>query len=93
MDFALILRCDPLILEERLRSKGWPETKIKENVGAEILDVIKVEAFEIMDKVYEIDTSNKSPEDIANAIEDIIDGKYEDPKIDWLDKYEYLLFQ
>ena len=92
VDFAVILRCDPLVLEERLGAKGWPEAKIKENVGAEILDVIKIEAFEVMDKVYEIDTTNKSSEDVADAIEGVMEGNYEEPKIDWLGKYEYLLF-
>ncbi|MEE9151883.1 MAG: NMP kinase, partial [Thermoplasmata archaeon] len=92
MDLAIILRCDPLVLEERLREKKWPEKKIRENVGAEILDVIKVEAFEVLDKVYEIDTTHKNSEEVTDAIEEIIEGNYEEPHIDWLDKYDYLLF-
>ena len=56
------------------------------------MDVIKIEAFDILDKVYEINTTHKSYEEVANTIEDIMDGIYEDPKIDWLNKYEYLLF-
>ncbi len=93
VDLAIILRCDPIVLKQRLKDKKWPQKKIKENVGAEILDVIKVEAFEVMDQVYEIDTTNKSSEEIADAIENIMEGNYEDPKIDWLGKYEYLLFE
>jgi adenylate kinase len=93
VDLAIILRCDPLVLEQRLKDKGWPQKKIKENVGAEILDVIKVEAFEVLDKVYEIDTTQRSSEEVVDTIEGITEGNYEDPKIDWLQKYEYLLFQ
>ena len=92
VDFVVILRCHPLVLEKRLKAKGWHEAKIRENVGAEILDVIKVEAFEVLDKVYEIDTTKKSPKEVADAIEEIIEGNYEEPHIDWLDKYDYLLF-
>ncbi|UCE39603.1 MAG: adenylate kinase family protein [Thermoplasmata archaeon] len=92
VDIAIILRCDPIVLEERLKRKGWPEAKIKENVGAEILDVIKVEAFEVVDKVYEIDTTSKTPLEVAKVCENILEGIYEEPKINWLDKYEHLLF-
>ncbi len=93
VDLAIILRCNPLELEQRLKGKEWPQKKIKENLGAEILDVIKVEAFEVLDKVYEIDTTQRSSDDVVDTIERIIEGNYEDPKVDWLKKYEYLLFQ
>lgn len=92
VDLIIILRCDPLVLRKRLKTKEWPEKKIKENVGAEILDVIKIEAYDIMDKVYEIDTTNKSTQEIAIAIIDILNGEYEEPQIKWLEKYDYLLF-
>lgn len=92
VDIVIILRCDPLVLEERLKDKGWPEKKIRENMGAEILDVIKVEALELRDEVYEIETTRRSAEEVADAIEGIINGNYEKPYIDWLDEYEYLLF-
>lgn len=92
VDFSIILRCDPLVLKERLKTKEWPEKKVKENIGAEILDVIKVEALENMDRVYEVDTTSSSPDEVADIIENIMKGIYEEPKINWLDKYEYLLF-
>lgn len=92
VDRAIILRCDPLELEQRLISNKWSDKKIKENVAAEILDAIKIEAYESMDCIFEVDTSGKSPEEIANAIEDILKGNYKQPKVDWLEKYEYLLF-
>jgi adenylate kinase len=91
VDFAIILRCDPLVLKQRLEVKGWPPKKIKENVGAEILDVIKVEAYEVLDTVYEIDTTSKTPEEVAAQIENILKGVYDEPEISWLEKYDYLL--
>ncbi|UCE72885.1 MAG: adenylate kinase family protein [Methanomassiliicoccales archaeon] len=93
VDYAIVLRCDPLILKKRLSAKGWSSTKIMENIQAEILDVIKVEAFELLDKIYEVDTTSKVPEEAADDILGIISGKYEEPHINWLEKYEYLLFE
>jgi len=92
VDLIIILRCDPLVLRKRLKAKDWPEKKIKENVEAEILDVIKVEAHDIIDKVYEIDTTNKSTQEIALVIIGILNGEYKEPQIKWLEKYDYLLF-
>jgi broad-specificity NMP kinase len=54
--------------------------------------VIKVEALENMDLVYEVNTTSSPTEKVADVIEDILNGKYEEPHINWLDKYEYLLF-
>jgi adenylate kinase len=93
VDKVVILRCDPVILRKRLADKNWPQSKIKENVEAEILDVIKVEAYEENHKIFEIDSSKKTPNEVADDIERIINGNYESPNIDWLKKYEYLLFE
>ncbi len=93
VDFAIILRCDPLVIKKRLIGKGWPSEKIKENVEAEILDVIKVEAYDFLEKIYEIDTTNKTPDEVEKDIENIINGVYKEPEIKWLEKYEYLLFE
>jgi adenylate kinase len=93
VDKVIILRCDPVVLNKRLESKGWKDKKIKENVRAEIMDVIKVEAYEEEHKVFEIDTTNQNPENVADGIERIIKGETSDSNIDWLEKYEYLLFE
>lgn len=93
VDKVIILRCDPVVLNKRLENKGWKIKKIKENVKAEIMDVIKVEAYEEGHEVFEIDTTHKNPEDIADGIERIIKGETSEINIDWLEKYEYLLFE
>lgn len=92
VDFAIILRCNPLVLKKRLSQKKWQDEKIKENVGAEILDVIKVEALEALERVFEVDTTEKTQEEVADAVEEIISGHYHELHIDWLAEYEYLLF-
>jgi len=71
-DVAIVLRANPLELAERLRRKGFEEGKIKENVQAETLDVILVEAVERCKFVYEIDTTGKSVEAVAECVREIL---------------------
>jgi len=63
---------------------------VKENLEAEALDVCLVEAVERYDEVYELDTTGRSPEETAAAVEEIIKGKggkYRPGKIDWAEGY------
>jgi adenylate kinase len=59
---VIVLRCHPKILKSRLRAKRWRQSKIQENLLAEILDSCLVEAVDYYGRkpVYEIDTSQKS---------------------------------
>ncbi len=87
----IILRCHPEILKNNLSKKGWNIEKIKENVLAEILDIILCETVEIHkeDNIFEINGSDKSVEEIANIIIEITKNKfkkmkkYKIGKIDW----------
>ncbi|ADC65777.1 Adenylate kinase [Ferroglobus placidus DSM 10642] len=82
---VIVLRCRPDVLYERLVKKGWSEEKIRENVEAELIDYILVEALEKHDDVHEIDTTNLTPEEVADKIEEILRGKkYPPGKIDWI---------
>jgi len=45
-DTAVVLRCNPLVLKERLFRRGWSEEKVMENVEAELIDEILVESLE-----------------------------------------------
>ncbi len=82
---CVVLRCNPLVLKERMRKKGWRKDKILENLESELIDQILVEALENCDEVHEIDTTNLNPVDVANAIEDIYRGKkFPLGKIDWI---------
>ncbi|MES3517420.1 MAG: adenylate kinase family protein [Natronomonas sp.] len=76
-DRVVVLRCHPTELTERLESRaGTTDRKITENADAEALDVVLSEAVEGhgLDSVYEIDTTGKEPEAVAEAIEAVIDG-------------------
>jgi adenylate kinase len=88
VDYVFVLRTHPRILEERLKRKNWPISKVRENVMAEILSIVTYNAINRFgeDKVFEIDTSNKSPDEIVEYIIDIIKGvrKPFRERIDWL---------
>ncbi len=88
VDKVIVLRTDPLELEERLRRKNWSWEKIRENIAAEILGVCTVNALEEQgaDKVYEVDTTNRSPQEVVKEIiEEVLTGKKPSgPRIDWL---------
>ncbi len=83
---VIVLRCSPSKLEKRMENKDWEEKKIEENIQAEMLDTILLEALETNADVYEIDTTSKSSEEVADSVEEIISGegeKYEPGTVDW----------
>lgn len=77
VEVVVILRTRPGILEARLREKGWPWHKIRENVMAEIMSVPTINAIKAFgrDKVYEVDTSEKTIDETLNEIIGIIKGE------------------
>ncbi len=83
---CIILRCNPEIIRKRLSSRNYPKEKVMENMEAEAIDIILAEALEAWENVFEVDTTVLSPENVADAIERIINGdavKYSPGKIDW----------
>lgn len=61
-EVVVVLRCEPLVLAERLRARGWPEAKVRENVEAEAMSVIAEECDGV---VVEVDTTKRTTEEIA----------------------------
>ncbi|MGB9936726.1 MAG: adenylate kinase family protein [Methanobacterium sp.] len=87
-DLVIVLRANPDVLRDRMKTKGWKAAKIRENVEAEAIDVCSYEAFEIHgDKVNEIDTSDILPEQVVDLILDVINGNRRFPvgNVDFLD--------
>lgn len=56
VDFVFVIRCEPKILYNRLKERGYTEEKIKENVMAEILDYCLIHALDYHDpeKIFEV---------------------------------------
>lgn len=91
VDKVFLLRCHPEELRLRLKKKQWKKTKIDENIEAEILDIILCETLEVhkKDNVFEIDTTKKNLEEVAEIVDSLIkndfkqDSIYIPGKIDW----------
>jgi len=93
INYAIVLRCEPDVLCDRLEKRGYSEEKIAENIQAEILGncanfLIKKD-LEI--PLLEIVTSNLDVNSVAKTILDIIHDninmeQYRIGKIDWLEK-------
>lgn len=86
VNLAVVLRCRPSVLRQRLEARGWPSEKIRENVEAEAIDVITQEAVARLPRVYEVDTTNLRAEAAAEAILGILQGRTqgrEPGSVDW----------
>jgi adenylate kinase len=90
-DRVVVLRCHPSELERRLTERGEPPEKARENAESEALDVVLSEAVDVhgVEHVYEIDTTDRSPEDVAAEIRRVIDGDRE-PSAGDVDFLDYL---
>jgi adenylate kinase len=88
---VVVLRCRPDVLADRLRERGADEAKAIENAESEALDVILSEAVDRhgLDHVYEIDTTDRTPADVAADIEAVIAGDRE-PSAGDVDFTDYL---
>jgi len=88
-DWSIVLRLSPQVLESRLEERGYRPEKIRENLEAEALDAILVEAVEFCSRVDEIDTTGRSPREVADLVREIIEGKRAMPpgQVDWLEEF------
>ena len=76
LDAVIVLRCHPDILKERLVSRNYNEEKLRENMEAEALNIISLEAVnEYGEKmVHELDTTSSNPNESKTLLENIING-------------------
>ncbi|MCD6414050.1 MAG: AAA family ATPase [Candidatus Diapherotrites archaeon] len=79
---ALVLRTRPEVLEERLKARGYHEGKIRENVEAEALDYCAIKARQNYKRVFEVDTSDRTPADTVEHVLLILAGMPDD-HVDW----------
>jgi adenylate kinase len=90
-DRVVVLRCRPDKLEERLTDRDESDSSAAENAESEALDLILSESVNRHgeDAVYEIETTDTDPEDVADAIEAVIAGERE-PSAGTVSYVEYL---
>ncbi|MDD3492537.1 MAG: adenylate kinase family protein [Candidatus Thermoplasmatota archaeon] len=93
VDFAVVLRCHPDVLRGRLTAKGWPEAKIRENVAAEALDVITVQAVgrHGEERVAEVDTTRLSVQQTAEEIVKIAQRGFLSGGAGWVDWSDWVM--
>ena len=91
-DRVVVLRCEPTVLKERLESRGESAAKASENAESEALDVVLSEAVDRHgdDAVYEIDTTERNPGEVAEAIRAVRNGDRE-PQAGIVDFTGYLV--
>jgi adenylate kinase len=72
---AIILRCSPRVLLERLRERRYSEEKIKDNLFSEILDyeIYAVKELFSDEDIYEV--LSESADETIKEIMEIINGK------------------
>lgn len=89
---VFVFRRDPEELKRVLESRSYKETKVAENLAAELLDVCLYDAVRKygVDKVCEIDVTSKSVDEVVQEILDVLNGLRERRIgiVDWLEKLE-----
>ena len=75
-DRVVVLRCRPDELRRRLDARGEPPEKTAENAAAEALDLLLAEAVERHgeERVYEVDTTDLEPAEVAAEIGAVVAG-------------------
>ena len=86
IDLVVVLRKNPYDLIDVYKNRNYSERKSKENTGSEILGIIVNDSISEFgkEKTYQIDTTNKTPEQIVDRIHDIVEGKNNADLVDWL---------
>ncbi len=74
-EMVIVLRCSPTVLSQRLKARGYDDGKVRENVEAELLDVILCESVDTGVPVFVVDTTSSSPSETTDAVEGIMRGE------------------
>ena len=90
-DRVVVLRCHPERVRARLLERGESEATAEENAEAEALDVVLSAAVEThgLESVYEIDTTDRTPDAVAEAIATVLSGE-RDPTAGEVSFLEYV---
>ncbi|MEM1597591.1 MAG: adenylate kinase family protein [Pyrobaculum sp.] len=82
---VIVLRKAPDVLFEELKSRGWPLRKVVDNVWAEILDVVYLEAAERWRRVWQIDVTKREAWETHLLVKTcVVQGRCVFEEVDWL---------
>jgi adenylate kinase len=85
-DLCVVLRCSPKVLRARYEARGYSEKKARDNLEAEAIDLVLVEAMRACPRTYEINATRKRAKRVAADIEKIVAGRtagFAPGQVDW----------
>ncbi|HYC26444.1 MAG TPA: AAA family ATPase, partial [Nitrososphaerales archaeon] len=87
---VVILRCEPSELKRRLRERGYPESKVIQNVEAELIGLVASEAHGAFgSSAFECDTTGRTAQESARTIVRRFKGGTRRTRtLDWLGRYD-----
>ncbi len=88
---AVVLRCDPGVLKERLTERGYHPAKVSENVEAELIGVISADCVDRFgrERVADFDTTGRTPAKAASEVAKfLMSGKQSPRTVDWMESYD-----
>lgn len=71
IDLVCVIRCDNKTLYDRLKSRGYGEKKLQENMDCEIMEVLSQEARDAYDNEMVVELKSEKMEDIDSNVERI----------------------
>ena len=85
VDVVIVLRKNPMDLIKVFKNRGYSKEKIKSNTAAEFIGVTFNDSISAFgeEKTYQIDTTNKNPEQVTSVIDEIVNGKNKGDIVDW----------
>ena len=85
VDVVIVLRKNPMDLIKVFKNRGYSEEKIKSNTAAEFIGVTFNDSISSFgkEKTFQIDTTNKTPEQVTSIIDKIVNGKNKGDIVDW----------
>lgn len=74
--YIFVLRRAPWVLKGELKARGYGVEKVRENVEAELIGVVLIEAVEAYgaERICEIDTTNREAKEVVDLALSIIKG-------------------
>ncbi|MCS7145404.1 MAG: AAA family ATPase [Nitrososphaerota archaeon] len=87
---VVVLRRSPLRLLAELGLRGYSEEKMLENVEAELLGVVYVEALQKVGKnrVFQVDTTDRDVEETMELAYKALKGGWAGEEVDWVSRLE-----
>ena len=69
IDLVVVLRTDSSQIYDRLKARGYPETKLQENLDSEIMEVILAEARESYNEQIVVELRSNDSDDLESNVE------------------------